>query len=208
MILIDAKWNRTRGACYDDSRLQSLYDRPLSPREVMCREDGDWRDVSVRDRWWVVSRWLIENPEHHHVFREILARLVDRCAEINTDPRVSLVAEVLRRIPFDAAAARAAARDAAYTAAAAATYAARAAADGVDAARAASAYATYAAADASAYATYAAADAASCAAYPAADAATCAAYAAADAATYAVADAATYAAAWDALRNDCLELLR
>ena len=186
MTLIDAKWNRTRGACYDDSRLQALYDRPISPREVMSRVDGDWRDVSVCDRWWVVSRWLIENPAHHHAFREILARLVDRCAEINTDPRVSLVAEVLRRIPFDAAAARAAARDAAYTASAAATYAARAAADGVDAARAASAYATYAAADA----------------------ATCAAYAAADAATYAVADAATYAAAWDALRNDCLELLR
>lgn len=176
MTLIDAKWNRTRGACYDDSRLQALYDRPMSPREVMCREDGDWQRVSVRDRWWVVSRWLIENPEHHHVFREILARLVDRCAEINTDPRVSLVAEVLRRIPFDAAAARAAARDAAYTAPAAATYAARAAADGVDAAYTAAA----------AYATYAAADAATCAAYAA---------------------AATYAAAWDALRNDCLELL-
>ena len=173
MTLIDAKWNRTRGACYDDSRLQSLYDRPLSPREVMCREDGDWQRVSVRDRWWVVSRWLIENPEHHHVFREILARLVDRCAEINTDPRVSLVAEVLRRIPFDAAAARAAARDAAYTAPAAATYAARAAT----------------------YAARAAADGVD-AAYTAA--ATCAACAA----------AATYAAAWDALRNDCLELLR
>ena len=169
MILIDAKWNRTRGACYDDSRLQALYDRPMSPREVMCREDGDWQRVSVRDRWWVVSRWLIENPEHHHVFREILARLVDRCAEINTDPRVSLVAEVLRRIPFDAAAAR----DAAYTAAAAATYAARAAT----------------------YAARAAADGVD-AAYTAA--ATCAACAA----------AATYAAAWDALRNDCLELLR
>ena len=161
MILIDAKWNRTRGACYDDSRLQALYDRPMSPREVMCREDGDWQRVSVRDRWWVVSRWLIENPEHHHVFREILARLVDRCAEINTDPRVSLVAEVLRRIPFDDAATRAAAR---------------AAADGVDAAYTAAA----------AYATYAAADAATCAAYAA---------------------AATYAAAWDALRKDCLELL-
>ena len=124
MTLIDAKWNRTRGACYDDSRLQALYDRPISPREVMSRVDGDWRDVSVCDRWWVVSRWLIENPAHHHAFREILARLVDRCAEINTDPRVSLVAEVLRRIPFDAAAARAASAYATYAAADAATYAA------------------------------------------------------------------------------------
>ena len=140
MILIDAKWNRTRGACYHDSRLQALYDRPMSPREVMCREDGDWRDVSVRDRWWVVSRWLIENPEHHHVFREILARLVDRCADVNPEPPVSLIAEVLRRIPFDAYAARAAACAAADAACAAA-----------DASRAA-ARATYAAADAATYA--------------------------------------------------------
>ncbi len=183
MILIDAKWNRTRRSCFDDSRLQALYDRPMSPREVMCREDGDWQRVSVRDRWWVVSRWLIENPEHHHVFRELLARLVDRCADVNPEPPVSLIAEVLRRIPFDADAARAA-----TCAAADATCAA--------------ARATYAAACAAADAAYAAARATYAAAYAAADVSR------ASRAARAAAYAAAHTAAWDALRNDCLELLR
>ncbi len=204
MILIDAKWNRTRRSCFDDSRLQALYDRPMSPREVMCREDGDWQRVSVRDRWWVVSRWLIENPEHHHVFRELLARLVDRCADVNPEPPVSLIAEVLRRIPFDADAARAATCAAADAtcAAARATYAAAcAAADAARAARAA-ARATYDAACAAADAAYAAARATYAAAYAAADVSR------ASRAARAAAYAAAHTAAWDALRNDCLELLR
>jgi hypothetical protein len=54
-VMIDAKWCREHNACYGDDKLDDLFDRPMTPREVATRTDGPWASVSARDRLWVLT---------------------------------------------------------------------------------------------------------------------------------------------------------
>ena len=44
----------TWGACYEADRLAALFERPLTPLDVLTRRDGAWSDVPATDRFWVV----------------------------------------------------------------------------------------------------------------------------------------------------------
>jgi hypothetical protein len=63
-ILIDAEWNRNRGACYENSELDKLYDRPYKLSEVMTNQHGDWNTVPSYDRVWVLEHVLAQSRKY------------------------------------------------------------------------------------------------------------------------------------------------
>ena len=93
LVMVDAAWNRAHNACYYDSRLQALYDRPMSGMEVATRIDGPWWNVPARDRIWVIIRLF---PRLQ--LNEWLARLVERALgrTKHPDARSLAVAGALR----------------------------------------------------------------------------------------------------------------
>ena len=124
-LMIDAKWNRRHGACYTDARLAALYDRPMTPLEVMTRKDGGWIYVTDADRAWVGYQAGVMTRPH---LRECLARMLERLKKsgLLADPRLLAVIPSLRsgrikaKVIDDAwpayTAARAAARSTAWAA--------------------------------------------------------------------------------------------
>ena len=203
----------TWDACYPKERVAELFSTPLTPLQILTKQDGIWSDVPPEDRFWAVLRSEVLPDELMRLF-------ACWCAEQSLDlfeskypddkrPRRAVEATRLfvagKRGKEELRAADAAADAAAYAAADAAAAAAYAAAANAYAAAYAATYAAdaaaYAAADAAAAAAYAAAANAYAAAYAATYAADAAAYAAADAAAY----AATYAA--DARFNQLTKLI-
>ena len=94
-LMIDAAWNRRHNACYTDARLAALYDRPMTPLEVMTRADGKWADVTDADRAWVGYQAGVMTRPH---LRECLARMLERLGASGrlTDPRSLAVIPALR----------------------------------------------------------------------------------------------------------------
>ena len=149
---ITAADNRKHGACYSDSLLAILYDRPYTLREVLTNQKGEWAKVSNADRLWITYKvssdklnrlfacWCAEQckPKDPRSIRaiEVAKRYANGLATI----------EELREAKADASYVAAVYAAAAYAAAAAdATYAAYAAADAYAASASAAAYAADAA---------------------------------------------------------------
>ena len=124
-------------ACYPRDRIESLFDSPKTPLQILTLKEGKWADVPVQDRFWVVLRNEILPDELLRLFAcwctEQAIHLFEKKHPDDNRPRVAI--EVARRFAFgeatqdeidaakDAAraaakaAARAAARDAAWDAA-------------------------------------------------------------------------------------------
>jgi len=73
------------------TRIYDLIDRPMSAREVLARQDGEWADVPDRDRLRVVLRGRVLTYRVLRLFavrcgRRAIARR--RGANLETDPRL------------------------------------------------------------------------------------------------------------------------
>lgn len=94
--LVRDKWQ----ACYDADRLAELYDRPMTPLEVLTRTDGAWADVPAKDRLWTVCHDGVLPDRMFRLFACDCAEralLAERAAGREPDARSWESVEVARR---------------------------------------------------------------------------------------------------------------
>ncbi len=105
-IQIDAMWNRDNEACYSDTMLAFLYDKPMTLLDVLKRDDeaeatvidndGDaqtvsWKTTDLNDRLWVIRHAFDSQYGAYALFSGFLREWCNKAKAMLTKEQRELV---------------------------------------------------------------------------------------------------------------------